>query len=126
MLNDFLIRIKNAQKAQLESVKTPYSNMDWAVAELLAANKYIEAAEKKGRMPKRIIEVRLLYINGKGAISGINVLSAPSRRLYSGYKDLKSVRQGYGLGIISTPKGIMTMKDARKAKVGGQLLFEIW
>lgn len=126
MLSDLLIRIKNAQKAQMESVKMPYSNMDWAVAELLAANKYVESAEKKGRMPKRIIEVHLRYVDGKGVISGLKILSTPSRRLYFGYKELKPVRQGYGLGVVSTPKGIMTNREAQKAKVGGQLLFEIW
>jgi len=126
MYNDFLIKIKNAQKARLESIKVPYSNMDWAIAELLATAKYIDSAEKKGRMPKRIIEINLRYVDGQGAISGMNIISKPSRRLYAGYKELKSVRQGYGIGFISTPKGIMTNKEARKAKVGGQLLFEIW
>jgi len=62
----------------------------------------------------------------RGAIRGIKLVSKPSRKLYTGYRQLRPVRQGYGVGIISTPKGIMTVKEAKKQKVGGQLLFEIW
>lgn len=126
MYIDLLTKIKNAQQAGKESLKVPYTKMDMKIAELLAANKFIAAAEKKGRMPKRIIEIELKYDNGQGAISGIKLISKPSRRLYSGYRNLKPVKHGYGLGVISTPKGIMTTTEARKSKVGGQLLFEIW
>ena len=59
-------------------------------------------------------------------IEGTRILSKPSRRLYTGYKDIKPVRQGYGLLILSTPKGVMDGKSAKKQKLGGQLLFEIW
>lgn len=126
MYIDLLTKIKNAQKAKKESIKVPYSNMDMAVAQLLADTKLVEAVEKKGRMPKRVIEIKLKYDNDKGVISGVKLISRPSRRIYSGYKELKPVRQGYGFGIISTPKGIMTTREAKKQKVGGQILFEIW
>lgn len=126
MLTDLLIRIKNAQAAKLPSVKAPYSALDFAVAELLAKHKYVEAAEKKGRMPKRIIEVKLRYTENGPTISGIQFLSKSSRRLYSGYKEMPSAMQGYGLIVVSTPKGIMTGSEARKAKLGGALLFKIW
>lgn len=126
MYIDILIQIKNAQNAKKESVKVPFSNMDLAVLEVLEKNKFVESVAKKGRMPKRIIEVRLAYKDGQGAIHGIKFYSKPSRRLYSGYKSIKLVRQGFGLAVLSTPKGIMDGKEARKQKVGGQLLFEIW
>lgn len=127
MLNNLLISIKNAQKARKESVKLPYSNFDFAVAELLAKSGFVENAAKKGRMPKRIIEVKMKYDTaGQGAITGIKVLSKPSRRLYAGYSELRSVKQGYGVSVVSTSKGLMTASEARKQKVGGQLLFEIW
>lgn len=127
MVTDLLTKIKNAQKAKKELLKVPYSNLDFAVAEVLAKNNYLDNAAKKGRMPKRIIEIKLKYDkDGSGVINEIRILSKPSRRLYSGYKKLIRVKQGYGLGIISTPKGIMTTKEAKKEKVGGQLLFEIW
>lgn len=127
MLNNLLITIKNAQKARKESVKLPYSNFDFAVAEILAKSGFVESVAKKGRLPKRIIEVKIKYDKeGLGAIDGIKVLSKPSRRLYSGYAELRSVRQGYGVSVVSTSKGVMTSSEARKQKVGGQLLFEIW
>ncbi|MDO8466695.1 MAG: 30S ribosomal protein S8 [bacterium] len=127
MLNNLLITIKNAQKARKEAVKLPYSNFDFAIAEILAKRGFVESVAKKGRMPKRIIEVKIKYdANGLGAITGIKVLSKPSRRLYSGYAELRAVKQGYGVSIVSTSKGVMTSSEARKQKVGGQLLFEIW
>lgn len=127
MYIDLLIQVKNAQDARKETVKIPFSNINMILAELLAKNSYIESAEKKGRMPKRIIEIKLKYENGKGVIRGLKILSKPSRRIYAGYKDLKpKIRQGYGLGVVSTPKGILTTGEARKMKVGGELMFEIW
>lgn len=126
MYTDLLTKLKNAQAVKKESIKIPYSNMDFAVAELLAKHKFIEEAAKKGRMPKRVLELKLKYKNGQGAIQGVRFLSKPSRRLYAGYKEIKPVRQGYGLLALSTPKGILDGKTAKKEKVGGQLLFEIW
>jgi small subunit ribosomal protein S8 len=126
MYTDLLTKIKNAQAVKKESLKVPYSNADFAVSELLAKHKFIEEAAKKGRMPKRVLELKLKYQNGQGAIQGVRFLSKPSRRLYAGYKEIKPVRQGYGLLALSTPKGILDGKTAKKEKVGGQLLFEIW
>ena len=100
--------------------------MDLVIAELLAKHKFIDEAVKKGRAPKRILEVKLKYKQGKGAVQGVRLLSKPSRKLYCGYKEIKPVRQGYGLLVLSTPKGIMDGKSAKKEKIGGQLLFEIW
>ena len=102
--------------------------MDKAVAEVLLAQGYLLAVAKKGRMPKRIMEIKLKYdpTTGEGAIHGMKFLSKPSRRLYAGYRDLMRVRQGYGTAVLSTPGGIMISKEARKKKMGGQLLFEIW
>ena len=127
MYLNLLTKIKNAQAVKKESVKLPYSEMDFLIAELLTKHKWLDGAFKKGRVPKRVLEVKLRYDKeGKGVIQGVNVLSKPSRRLYAGYKDLRPVRQGYGLFLISTPKGIMDGKSARQQKLGGQLLFQIW
>ncbi len=127
MYLNLLTKIKNAQAVKKESIKLPYSEMDFVIAELLTKHKWLDGAFKKGRVPKRVLEVKLRYDKeGKGVIQGVNVLSKPSRRLYAGYKDLRPVRQGYGLLLISTPKGIMDGKSARQQKLGGQLLFQIW
>lgn len=126
MYTDLLTKIHNAQRAKKASLKTPFSGMDFAIAEILAARGFVASVSKKGRTPKRIIEVDLKYTNDQGAITGIKFLSVPSRRIYAGYKDLRKVRQGFGIAVLSTPKGVMTADDARKQKLGGQLLFEIW
>lgn len=127
MVTDLLTRIQNAQKVKKDLIKAPYSNLDFAVAEILVKNGWLESAAKKGRMPKRIIELKLKYnVEGKGVISGVKIISKPSRRLYAGYSSLRPVKQNYGTGVISTSKGLMTYREARKAKAGGQLMFEIW
>ncbi len=123
---DLLTKIKNAQAVKKENVKIPYSKMNEAVADILAKNKYLAGFEKKGRGPKKILDIRLKYQEGQGAVTGIKFVSKPSRRIYIGYADLKPVKQGYGIGVISTPKGIKTTMDAKKNKIGGEILFEIW
>lgn len=123
---NLLTRIKNSQMAQKDGLRAPFSKNDMVVAEILARNGYLKSAEKKGRMPHRIIDIKLKYDDDWGALSDFKLLSVPSRHLYIGYKDLKSVRSGYGLAVISTSKGIMTAGQAKKQKLGGELLFEIW
>lgn len=121
-----LTKVKNAQGAKLETVKVPFSNMDMSVLELLAKEGYIGVPEKKGRMPKRVIEIALRYHDGLGAIRGIKFVSKPSRRISMHYVDLRPAFQGYGLRVISTSKGIMDSVTARKQKLGGVVLFDIW
>jgi len=127
MYTDLLTRIKNAQAVNKESLKVPFSNNDMKIAELLTRNGYLAGAEKKGRMPKRVINITLKYDeNERGAISGVKFISIPSRRIYTGYSTLRLVKNGFGTALVSTSKGIMTNRQARKEKVGGQILFEIW
>ena len=126
MYIDLLIQLKNAQAVKKENIKFPYSKNDSAIAEILAANKFINTFEKKGRGIRRILDIKLKYDNNEGAISGLAIMSKSSRRIYLGYKEIKPVKYGYGIMIISTPMGIMTDKEARKNKVGGEALFKIW
>lgn len=126
MYTDLLIKIKNAQAVKKESVKTYFSNMDYAIVEILKKYKFIADVTKKGRMPKRVLEIKLKYRNNEGVIKGVNILSKPSRRLYLGYKDIRPMHSGYGLLVLSTSQGVMDGKSAKKLKLGGQLLFEIW
>lgn len=126
MYTTLLTHIKNAQGAGKESVKTPYSNMDEKVLEILLAGKFIAGFEKKGRNPKKYLEISLLYRNDAGAIHGIKFISVPSRHIYKKYNQLRQVKQGYGVAVISTSRGLMTDTDARKNKVGGEVLFNIW
>ncbi|MBI2514998.1 30S ribosomal protein S8 [Candidatus Wolfebacteria bacterium] len=123
---NLLTKIKNAQAVKKENVKAAYSKMDEAILGILAANRYIDGFEKKGRGPKKFLDIQLKYEDGQPVIDGVKFISRPSRKIYAGYRDLKSVRYGHGLSVVSTPQGVMTNKEARKAKVGGEVLFEIW
>ena len=124
---DSIIRVKNGLDRGFERVKVPYSSLDMSVLDSLAREGYVESVTRKGRGVKRIIDVKLKYeADGKPAISGINFVSKPSRRLYSGYRNIKASRQGYGHYILSTPDGVLTDEEAKRKKVGGQVLFEIW
>lgn len=126
MYIDLLVRIKNAQQAGKETAKVPFTTMDMAVSELLVRHGFLKAAEKKGRLPHRIIELTLAYENGAPKVRGVKLVSKPSRRLYAGYRELRRVRQGFGIAVLSTPRGLMESMEAKKRKVGGQVLFEIW
>lgn len=127
MYLDTLIRIKNGLERGHEKVKIPYSHLDMSVLESLGKEGYLDSISRKGRGIRRIIEVKLKYDeNGEPAISGIKFISKPSRMMYIGYRDIKRSRQGFGHYFLSTPIGILTDKEARNKKVGGQILFEVW
>ena len=127
MYLDTLIRIKNSLARGKERVKLPYSRFDLEVLDALSRVGYLDLVTRKGRGTRRIIEVKLKYSeDGLPSISGIKFVSRPSRRIYTGYREIKKSRQGYGNYVLSTPQGIMTEGEARKKKVGGQVLFEIW
>jgi len=126
MYTDLLIKIKNAQAVKMESVKTSYSVMDNAILEILEKKGFVGAVSVKGRAPKKVFEINLKYAkDGTGAIREVKILSKPSRHLYVGYGEIRPVKQGFGLLVMSTSKGIMDGQSARKAKLGGELLFEI-
>lgn len=124
-MHNLLIKIKNAQAVKKETVKAAFSRMNSAILKILEKFKYIEAASLKSGFRKNL-EVKLAYKNNKGAIHNFKILSKPSRRLYIPYRKIRPVKQGYGILVLSTPKGIMDGETAKKLKVGGQLLFEIW
>ena len=126
MYTDTLIRIKNSLARGRDRVKIPYSRFDLEVLDTLMKAGYIDAVARKGRGARRIIEVKLKYKGEEPAISGVKFVSRPSRRLYTGYREIKKSRQGYGNFLLSTPEGVMTDKEAKRKKVGGQILFEIW
>ena len=121
-----LTKIKNALAKKHDRVKVSSNKLDLAIAEALVKYGYIESAAKKGKGVKKIIDIRLKYKDGAPAISGIKFFSRPSRRVYMGYADMKKSKSGYGYFFFSTPMGLMTNIEARKNKVGGELLFEIW
>lgn len=127
MYIDLLTQILNAQKVHKEKIKFSYSVMDEKILNIIKENKFINEFEKKGRGIKKYFDITLAYEEGgRGKINGVKFISKPSRRIYRKYRELRDVMQGYGTSIISTPKGIMTTNNARKTRVGGEVLFEIW
>ncbi len=123
---DMIIRIKNASDSRQESVVFPYSKIKLAILDLLQKEGYIKSFGKKGKKVVKFIEVGLIYLGKEPRINGVKRVSKTSKRVYLGSKNIKKVKNGFGSLIMSTPKGIMTDKMAREAKVGGEALFEIW
>ncbi len=100
--------------------------MNLKITEILKREKYIKDAQLKRNGPKQIIAVTLLYQDGQPAVKDVQIVSKPGRRMYSRAKYLKPVIGGFGTAILTTPKGIVTDKEAKKMKVGGEVLFRIW
>ena len=125
-LSDFFIQIKNGYRARKGAVVVPFSNLKSEIARVLEARKYIGSYEKKGRKVRKFLELKLLYDDGKPSLTEVRLLSKPSRRLYVGVDKIRPVRQGHGLLIVSTSKGVMTGEDAKKERIGGQLIAEVW
>lgn len=120
---DFVIKVKNAKTAGKPIVKTDATKMSKAIAELLVVRGFVKGVEVKGKGVKKYLEIDL---EGKKKIHAVKFLSTPSRHRHAGYKDFKKVKNGFGMLVVSTPKGVMTGESARKEKVGGELMFEIW
>lgn len=126
-IGDMMNRIKIAGEMKKESVMVPFSRLRFSILEALAKKRFVKEVVKKGKKVVRAIEIGIAYHeDGRPKVSGVRPLSRPARRLYMGEKDIRSVRHGYGALLLSTPQGIMTGSEARKAKVGGEALFEIW
>ena len=123
---DLLIRVKNANQAGKTEVSMPFSKMKHEVANLLSKQGYVGEISKRGKKLIKDLVVGLKYEGDAPVIHGTERISKPSRRMYLGVKDIHSVKRGKGLLVLSTPKGILTDKDARKENVGGEALFKIW
>ena len=126
MYYDLLSKIKNATMARKDKLVVPFSRMDFAIANVLAAGGYLKSVEKETTGKKSVIVIRTGVKKKVGLVTDFRIMSKPSRHVYKDYRSLRPVRQGYGLAVLSTSKGIMTETDARKGKVGGEYLFEIW
>lgn len=124
-ISDFIIRLQNASRANKESVSLPFSQMKFAIAEILEREGYLASIDKKSKKGG-VLSVVLAYKNGKPAIQGVKRISKPSRRMYMGVRDIRPVKRGHGLLVLSTPAGITTGKEAQVKRVGGEVLFEIW
>jgi len=123
---DMLTIIRNAQAVLKETVVVPYSGIKFEIAKVLKKENFIEEIEKKGKKIRKTIEIKLKYKDKEPAISGLKRVSKPGQRIYTAAGDIKGVRGGYGITIISTSKGLMTGKEARKQNLGGEILCKVW
>lgn len=123
---DMIIRIKNALLSRHDSVVVPHSKLKAEIAKILVENKYVESAEVVAKTPQSDIVLKLKYIGKLPAISDVKRISKPGRRMYAPAGQLPKALGGYGITIISTSKGIMVDKEARKQNVGGEILCQIW
>ena len=124
---DMLTRIRNANTAKHESVDVPASNLKKAIAKILLDEGYIKSYEVVEDGTQGVIRITLKYLPGKEkAIQGLRRVSKPGLRVYARCEELPKVLGGLGIAIISTSKGLMTDKEARKNAIGGEVLAYIW
>ncbi len=123
---DMIVRLKNASDSKKESVVFPYSKLKLAVLDVLMKEGFIKSFGKKGKKIAKFIEVGLVYDGSLPKITGVDRVSKTSKRMYSKSKEIRKVKSGLGLMILSTPKGIMTDRQAKEANVGGETMFKIW
>jgi len=124
---NMLTIIRNGQAVKKETVLIPYSKLKMDIIKILEKEKFIKAAEAKGKKNKKFIEAALSYDKeGDPVIRNIKRISKPSRRVYMPIKKIRPVQYGKGILVISTSKGIMADKEAKKEGVGGEIICEIW
>jgi len=122
---DLIIRIKNGYMAKRENITSPYSKYKEALLKKLVGLKFVKEYKVEGEIKKTIL-ITLIYEKGEPALTDVKIISRPGRRFYISYRNLKSIMSGFGHSILSTPAGIITNREARQKKLGGELLFNIW
>lgn len=126
-ISNMIISMKNGAMVSKEAITIPFSKLKYSIAQCLKDCGYItEVSKKTEKSNVSVLEIKLAYVNGVSKINDVSRVSKPSRRTYLGVHDLHSVKNGHGSMILSTPKGIMTERQARKERVGGEALFMIW
>ena len=126
VIADMLTRIRNANNAKHETVDIPASNMKKAIAEILVNEGYVKSYQLIEDGKQGVIRVTLKYAGKQKVIHGLRRISKPGLRIYSNCEDMPKVMNGLGIAIVSTSKGIMTDKQARKENVGGEVLAFVW
>ncbi len=126
-ISDFLTRLRNASKAGLAECVSPHSTMRESLATILKAEGFVrEVATGTDERGHKTLVVTMKYVDSAPVITGLKRSSTPGRRLYFGYSDLPRVLNGLGIAIVSTSKGLMKDQDARRSKLGGELVCTVW
>lgn len=126
-IGDMLTRIRNATRAGHLSVSVPSSKLKVEICRVLKKEGFIDDYRVEGDPVKPELVIHLRYTKDRrSVIQGVRRVSRPSIRKYAGYRDIKPVRSGFGIQIVSTPQGIMTGREAKRMKVGGEIICEVW
>ena len=124
---DLLIRLKNGSQRRHETISVPASKLKRAILEILKKEGYVDSVEDGVEGGHPVLKVQLRYVNeGEPMITGLQRISKPGRRVYVGSKEIDRVRNGIGMSILSTSKGIMTDQESRRNKLGGEVLCSVW
>jgi small subunit ribosomal protein S8 len=118
--------VKNSGRAEREFVVVPFSKIKYSIAECLVKEGYLSSVTKKTKKGFPTLELGIVYVDGQPKVTGVERVSKSSRRVYKGTKDIRYTKGGNLITVFSTPKGIMTDKQARKEMVGGEVLFKMW
>jgi len=125
-ISQMMITIKNGSLVGKETVSMPYSKLRDSIATCLQKEGFIANFSKKQKKGFPFLEIELVYTDKKPKISDVKRISKPSKRVYYKVKDIHPIRNGTGLFILSTPKGILSGGEAKKEQVGGEALFQLW
>ena len=126
-ISDFLTRLRNAAKARLDECVIPHSTLKEAIAAILKTEGYVvDHTNSVDAAGHKTLVVKMKYVDGASAITGITRVSSPGRRLYYSYTEIPRVLNGLGIGIISTSRGLMKDADCRRNKAGGELICNVW
>ena len=125
-IGDFLTAIRNASKANKSSIVLQWSRLREGVVRILSESGYVAGYRKTERDGLPVLEITLKYVAGVPAITSIERVSTPGRRVYAGYTSVPKVIGGMGVSILTTSRGVMTDAEARRQKVGGELLAKVW
>lgn len=126
-ISDFLTRIRNASKARLDDCVSPHSRLKEAIAAILKAEGYIvDYTSGVDELGHKTLVVKMKYVEGTPAFTGLVRASTPGRRLYYRYTEIPRVLNGLGISIVSTSKGLLKDADCRREKAGGELICNVW
>lgn len=123
---NLIVSIKNGSDARKAKISVPYSTLKESIVVALVKSGFIKSYEKSGKKIDRNLEIELAYVGGQPVVQGVTRVSKPSRRMYHGVAEIRPFRSGFGRIVYSTPKGVLLDEEAKKLKVGGEVLFKIW
>ena len=125
-ITDMLNQIRNAQAVGKTEVLIPASKLKGEIANLMSKEGLVGEVKKTMKGKIKALKIILIYNDGVPAIAGLKRVSKPGQRIYQKTTELRKVRGGYGISIVSTPKGLMTNNEARKQKLGGEIICQVW